>query len=391
MEFYHPGFAAIRSFVLELDAWIGRSLAGFRRGFNESERGEGEGERERSMKTMIEDYRNYPGEHCGSVAMRGLLGFYCGLELPEDVVFGLGAGVDCAYLSLPGMSPSVFSAGRTATMEVDLAAALGVDYDEQPDPDDERAWQDVREEVLAGRPTMLTGDIFYLDYRDYKVHFPAHRFVLLGFDDENEVAYIADRIRDEPEACSYPALFESRNPPAGISTQNLWGRFRGSQVKHDLTTACRIAVGTCARRMLGEESPQPSVLTGSGASRATSGIAGIERLAEELPGWGERDDAVELASFNASCIEKFGNGGGNFRRLYAGFLRWAHELDPERVPAEAADLAVGSADKWTALAHMLWANSEGADRWGEAAREASEIAGIERQLFELLARRGSGA
>ncbi len=162
-------------------------------------------------------------------------------------------------------------------------------------------------------------------------------------------------------------------------------------MKHDLTTACRIAVGTCARRMLGEESPQPSVLTGSGASRATSGIAGIERLAEELPGWGERDDAVELASFNASCIEKFGNGGGNFRRLYAGFLRWAHELDPERVPAEAADLAVGSADKWTALAHMLWASSEGADRWGEAAREASEIAGIERQLFELLARGGSGA
>ncbi len=53
------------------------------------------------MKASIEGYRGFPGEHCGSVAMRGLLAHYCGLELPEDVVFGLGAGVDCMYMSLP--------------------------------------------------------------------------------------------------------------------------------------------------------------------------------------------------------------------------------------------------------------------------------------------------
>ena len=47
------------------------------------------------MKQMIQNYRSYPGEHCGSVAMRGLLAHYCDLELPESVVFGLGAGVDC--------------------------------------------------------------------------------------------------------------------------------------------------------------------------------------------------------------------------------------------------------------------------------------------------------
>ena len=67
------------------------------------------------MQTMIEGYRNHPGEHCGSVAMRGLLDFYCGLELSEDVLFGLGAGIDSAYISAPGMSPSAFSAGRNAS------------------------------------------------------------------------------------------------------------------------------------------------------------------------------------------------------------------------------------------------------------------------------------
>ena len=100
--------------------------------------------------------------------------------------------------------------------------------------DDARAWQVVREEVVAGRPTMLSGDILYLDYREYKVHFPGHRFVLLGFDDAIEKAYIADRIRPEPEACSYAALAVSRNPPEGLSTHNLWGRFHGTEVGRSL-------------------------------------------------------------------------------------------------------------------------------------------------------------
>jgi hypothetical protein len=338
------------------------------------------------MQTMIEGYRNHPGEHCGSVAMRGLLEFYCQLELPEDVLFGLGAGVDSTYLSVPGTTPSAFVAGRTASMEVDLADALGVDYEEKPDPDDERAWQEVREEVLAGRPTMLSGDIFYLDYRDYKVHFPAHRFVMLGFDDEREVVYIADRIREQPEACSYPALFKSRNPPEGISTYNMWGRFRGREVKNDLTAAGRIAVGRCARRMLGEASEREAAGSFASESQATSGIAGIERFARELPGWGERPDALELASFNGSCIEKFGNGGGNFRRLYAGFLDWLHKRDPQSVPAGAAALTRVAADHWTALANTLWSIADGANRWTDAARQAADLAEIEQKLFESLAR-----
>ena len=115
------------------------------------------------------------------------------------------------------------------------------------EPDDAEAWELVRQEVLAGRPTMLSGDIFYLDYREYKVHFPGHRFVLVGFDDEREIAFIADRINVEPEACSYPALFASRNPPEGISTHNLWGRFHGSEPTRSLEEAAAWAIERCSR------------------------------------------------------------------------------------------------------------------------------------------------
>jgi hypothetical protein len=343
------------------------------------------------MKTLIEGYRIYPGDHCGSAAMRGLLHHYCGLELPESAVFGLGAGLDGVYLSAPDMDPAVMTFGRTASMEADIGRALGVDYREQPEPDDALAWELVREEVIAGRPTMLTGDILYLDYREYKVHFPAHRFVLLGFDDEKEIAWIADRIRSEPEACSYGALIESRNPPEGISTWNLWGRFHDTAIGRSLREAARWAIDLCARRMLGDEPSEIEALANGQGALAVAGVAGIRRLAEEIPGWAARDDARWLASYNSRCIEKFGNGGGNFRRLYAGFLSWARELDEGLVPEQAPERARQAADGWTALSVTLaGAAEEGAppDVWREAARRAtaiSEISEIEEDLFTRLA------
>ena len=344
------------------------------------------------MKSQIQGYEIFPGEHCGSVAMRGLLNHYCDLQLPEPAVFGLGSGIECLYINKGPTDPAIMVVGRTMGLEVDLASALGIDYREQREDDDAKAWELVRDEVTAGRPTMLSGDIFYLDYREYKVHFPGHRFVLLGFDDEVEKAYIADRIRDVPEACSYPALAASRNPPVGMSLGNLWGRFHDTGVKRDLVEATRLAIERASLRMLGESADGHDAPAGESktASRAINGVAAIRQLAEELPGWAERDDARSVARFNASCIEKFGNGGGNFRRLYAGFLTWAHELDETLVPEDAAALSVSAANGWTAISsHLAAAAEEGADprHWTQAADLARHIAITEESLFAGLAER----
>lgn len=341
------------------------------------------------MQTLIEDYRSFPGNHCGSVAMRGLLHHYCGLDLPEHAVFGLGSGVDCSYLAGDAIDPGIIIFGRTASMEVDIASALDVDYREQIEPDDEKAWDDVRREVLAGRPTMLSGDILYLDYRDFKVHFPGHRFVLVGFDDDTGKAFIADRIRPEFEQCSYDALAKSRNPREAMTTNNLWGKFHSTDPGRSVEEAARFAIKRCAERMLGAGDTNFAGLdTPGGAIEVTGGIAGIRRLAEELPNWAGRDDAQWVVGYAARSIEKFGNGGGFFRRLYAGFLGWARELDPGMVPSEAPALALEAADAWTDLSATLFAASEhgaAADLWSQGARRASAIADTEQRLFEMLA------
>ena len=335
------------------------------------------------MKTLIEGYRNFPGEHCGSVSMRGLLHHYCGLELSEPAVFGLASGVACVYLEGEAFDPARMLFGRSMGLETDLTDNLQIDYREQTEEDDDLAWQKVREEVLAGRPTMLSGDILYLDYREYKVHFPGHRFVLLGFDDETEKVWIADRLRVEPELCSYGALRRSRNPPEGLSTNKLWGRFHGTEVGRSLAEASRVAIDRCAKAML-----STSDSDGPGAGSMTTGIRAIRRFAEDLGEWPARADASWLASYNSRCIEKFGNGGGNFRRLYAGFLEWVPTVDASLVAADAASHATAAADGWTALSTTLadLARDAGdADGWKRARRQALEIADREEALFSSLA------
>jgi hypothetical protein len=266
---------------------------------------------------LISDYRNLPGKHCGSTAMRNLLYHYCGLELIEEVVFGLGAGVDFLYFTGEAYRPSTLVFGRSVALEQDLAAALGVDYREQVEPDDDEAWRRVRAEVDAGRPTMLSGDALYLDYRDFKVHFPAHRYVLLGYEDDVEVAYIADRLDPEPQRCSYRALRLSRNPPEFISTYNLWGRFFGTEVSRSMEEAYGHALKTNARRMLAEDEAAVAALraaSGDPTVGVAMGLAGMARFAEDLATWHRRDDCGLVARYAADCIEKYGTGGGGVVR-----------------------------------------------------------------------------
>ena len=340
--------------------------------------------------TLITNYHNTTGEHCGSQSMRDLLRHYCDLDLPEAAVFGLGSGIDCIYLDCEQFNPARVLFGRSLTLETDLTGALGVDYQETIELDEEKAWDLVRQEVVEGRPTMLSGDVFYLDYRRFKVHFPGHRFVLVGFDDEKKLAYVADRIAPEIQAASYGALARSRNPPEGMSTYNLWGRFHDTRVTHSLEEACAIALGRSVDRMLGRDRSQFELLSATSGAvdiEIATGIDALTAFAGSVTGWGEREDAAFLASYASQVVEKFGSGGGNFRKIYTEFLRWARGLRADLVPEVAIDLAARSAGRWTALAGTFEEASKNPaekSHWVLAAEQAREIQRIERDLFETL-------
>ncbi len=340
------------------------------------------------MRTLIEDYRNLPAGHCGSGAMRNLIYHYCGLELDEGVVFGLGAGLDAVYFSYAQARPPFMLFGRGSSMEADLAETLGIDYVEKMQPDDDLAWQEVREEVLAGRPTMLSGDIFYLDYREFKVHFPAHRFVLLGFDDEKQEVYIADRIRAETETCSIPALRSSRNPPEAISTYNTWGKFHSGARRNSLSDACGLALYKTVARMHGMDNSQRELMSaaaaGGGGSVLEVGLKGLRTFSQQMRRWSARDDAAAHADYVYHAISKYGTGGGFFRRHFAAFMAWGRQQRPDLVSTVTVDLARQAADAWDALSPVMQAladNPANLDLWQDAQARVDDIYEIEYSLF----------
>jgi hypothetical protein len=108
-----------------------------------------------------------------------------------------------------------------------------------------------------------------------------------------------------------------------------------------------------------------------------------------IPGLKGHQDLSVIASYASQCIEKFGTGGGNFRLMYAGFLREAHKLCPKHVDASLADLADQSAAAWTEMSGHL--ASIAADETGEVdaaldgCRDAfSRVIDLETRLFEQL-------
>jgi hypothetical protein len=305
------------------------------------------------MRAMIDDFRIVPAGHCGSGAMRNLIYHYCGLDLEEGVVFGLGAGLDAVYFEYSKGEPPFMTFGRGSTMEADLARTLGIDYSEQLQPDDDLAWDEVRAEIVAGRPTMLSGDIFYLDYREYTVHFPAHRFILLGFDEDKQELYIADRINEYPETCSMEAVRLSRNPPEGISTWNLWGKFHSGEIRHSLPEAAATALRISVDRMQGRDTSQRELLGAGQDTVCEVGLAGLRALIQAATRWPERDDAAACAQYLDNAIVKFGTGGGYFRNHFAIFLAWARQQQANLVSKDSVALGQDVADRWNAMSPLL--------------------------------------
>ena len=343
------------------------------------------------MRVLIENYRNLTAGHCGSGSMRNLIYHYTGLELDEGVVFGLGSGLDTVYFDYPRADPPYMFFGRGSSMETDVAEALGIDYRETVNPDDEQAWQDVRQEVIEGRPTMLSGDIYYLDYRKFKVHFPGHRYVLLGFDDERDEVYVADRTDEETQTCSTQGVRLSRNAPTGMSSHNAWGKFHSHRVQHSLPDACGLALRKTVGRMLNFDSSQRDLmaqLRGDCAGELSVGLQGLKSLAQRLPHWAELESPQSHLQYLDNAIVKFGTGGGFFRDHYAAFMRWSAMQRPDLVGPTTVALAEGAAREWNALSPILQAIAAAPKEplhWQRAQDKLEDIYEQEYSLFGHLA------
>jgi hypothetical protein len=317
----------------------------------------------------VPGYVHTPGHHCGSTALRNLLAFH-GVEISEEMAFGLGAGACFYYVALEDASPSRWFNGRTARLEENFGeltgAALEMRTFEEGDGD---AWEAARAEVDAGNPALLLTDLYYLDHYGNSAHFPGHAVVLAGYDDE--VAHLSDTGFEELQTTRLENLDRARHSshPAYPLSGHMFTA-SGGVAPEQLRAAIPAAIERAANAMVEPEFHE------------FSGLDAVRRLAEEAGSWPEAtEDWQWCARFGYQVIERRGTGGGAFRLMYSRFLEEAGR--PE------APLAAEAAARWTDLAEAFRTASESdapdPTLWREIDAAAHRVAEAEEQLWSSLA------
>jgi len=318
---------------------------------------------------FVPGYAHTPGQHCGSTALRNLLAFH-GVEISEEMAFGLGAGACFYYVALEQASPTRWFNGRTARLEENFDELTGAALELRTfEPDDDGAWAAARDEVDAGRPVLLLTDLYYLDHYGNSAHFPGHAVVLAGYDEE--VAHLSDTGFEQLQTTKLESLDKARHSdhPAYPLAGHMF-TVSGEISPERLREAIPAAIERAARAMV-----EPEL-------RDFSGLDAVRRLAAEAGSWPEAaEDWQWCARFGYQVIERRGTGGGAFRLMYSRFLAEAGR--PE------APLAATAAAAWTRLAEAFHAASERDDPeptlWRRIDAAANRVAEAEERLWSSLA------
>jgi len=313
----------------------------------------------------VPGYVHIPGNHCGSTALRNLLAFH-GIEISEEMAFGLGAGACFYYLTLEDASPSRWFNGRTARLEESFRDLTGTALEMRTFKEGDRdAWAAARAEVDAGNPVLLLTDIYHLDHYGNSAHFPGHAVVLAGYDEE--VAHLSDTGFDELQTTRLENLALARH--SGHPAYPLEGHMFtvGSTVDREaLEAAVPRAIAKAAREMV-----EPTW-------GEFAGLPAVERLAAEAGSWPEvAEDWQWCARFAYQVIERRGTGGGAFRLMYSRFL--------EEAGRSEAPLAAEAAARWSKLAEAFKAASEietpEQELWDSVDAAAKQVAEAEGRLW----------
>jgi hypothetical protein len=331
--------------------------------------------------------------HCGSGAFRDLLEFHglswTGEPMSEAMAFGLGGGLSFFYYELPDMRPPLYLVGRSGGLERGVCEHLEIHLDLRKTDDADEAWQWLRDELDAGRPTMINADILELEYLRVKLSNTMHDIVVTGYDEGDAVAFIADNDREEIQRCSLESLRRARASQGfpGPSHHATWV-MRYPETLPEAHVAVERAI---ARSVANMTEPAEGL---AGADRAC-GLDHVEKFASSYAEWPERFDDKLGAALGGLWVfvVKAGTGGAMFRSLQAGFLRESATLLDDPDVGRAAEVYEELSREWVALAEAA-ASARDADpaaAHATGAPHVDAIARLEREGTDAMAACVSGA
>ena len=237
-----------------------------------------------------------------------------GISMPEEMALGLGSGLGFTYVR---QKNGFMYGGRGGNLEQNLATALGCDIISNRTQDPECAWQYNREMLIQGHPLICDVDMAHLPYMVEKLKtngcgFSGHKLILIGFDDERNETYVLDYLWNEVVVVNtddYKKAASSSIKPMSPDNSSIF--FQIPRELYPLDYVIYHAIGYNVNQM---KNP-----VGFGL-----GLKAVKRFYRELRSWPDLlDEATLRYELNMAHLvfEKVGTGGGNFRRMYARFLK----------------------------------------------------------------------
>ncbi len=339
------------------------------------------------MARVLLSFPHRPGGHCSSTALRDILRFY-GHELTEEMVFGTGVGLGFVYYKNDRMNPPVYIGGRIFNLEEHFTRHFGIEMEVVSGIEDERAWLEVKAMIDSGTPVMVHADVYYLDYLRAKIHFSGHRIVIVGYDEERKIAYIADNDRDKIQECSLESLRKARS--ASFLPQpadNTYYRFKIPDNLKPLKEAIIPALGKVVKYNL-RLPPEKNVISLDGAFMVR-GIEGVRYFADNMNCWPDEFDREKLVLLCKNIYvsaEKGGTGyGGNFRRIYGRFLLEASGVLKETRLKDIGNHFISIGNDWSKMCMIFKTHSNEPEKAIDLAQPiASKIYFEERSALEAI-------
>ncbi|MBA2663103.1 MAG: DUF4872 domain-containing protein [Bradymonadaceae bacterium] len=293
---------------------------------------------------LIQGFEHLPGIHCGSVAMASLLR-HAGIKLSEPMVFGLGSGLGFYYLQSEMISPSRQFTGRHWDMEENTAQILGLKLVAHYSTDPQVGWAGVKEAIDAGYPALVQCDLRYLPYWQSASSFNGHRIVVVGYNEAEAIAWVADTHFEGLQRVGLEELAAARASRAAPSFENqhvFWVLEPGKP-----RPVAEVIVEAIAKNaaLMEEE---------------VGGIGGLRALrdfADSVASWRTLDDAAWCYRFAYQVSERRGTGGGNFRAMYRDFLLEAGSICPT-LDRNLAVSMTRTAEAWSTMARYMLSMSK---------------------------------
>ncbi len=311
------------------------------------------------MKHIIENFKPLAGNHCITNSIRQIF-MYNGVDLSEDMIFGLGAGLSFFYMENKAAAYPVISARiKPLVFEENLARNMQIKLESKKTKSIDKAYGALVDLISENKPVLIYVDMALLDYLHMPAdaHFGGHSVVVFGIDEDEGVALVSDRDGDDRplhvnghivsrdyHKITLELLAAARSsayPP--FPAENKWSIFDPDGFQKVKSEHVRGAIRQNASEFL-----NPPI--------KNIGVQGIRKFARGIMAWSEfNDDMLSGAALNSFFMidAAGGTGGGAFRKMYGHFLLESSFVLVSTQLSHCAKEFLGAAKEWDIVGRLL--------------------------------------